>query len=92
MGFEITTHITLKGESSCWFFSRSNETFNTTTAIIKISKEDKSQKLFISLGTFVKDYLDQEVFKVFLKQQLIDNSSKFICFTQRNQKQVLLRR
>ena len=77
LGFEISTHITLKGESACWFFSRSNDSFNTNSAVVKLTKEDKSQKLFLSLGTFVKDYLDNEVFKVFLKQQLIDNSSNY---------------
>jgi len=67
----------LKGESSCWIFTRSNDILNTNSAIVRISKEDKSQRLFISLGTFVQDYKDNEVFKIFLKQQLIDNSSTY---------------
>lgn len=46
--------------------------------MIKIAKEEKSQRMFISLGTFVQDSVGNEVFKVFLKQQLIDNSSNNI--------------
>jgi len=70
--------VSLRGESSFWIITRSNETLDQYSAIIKITKEDKSQRMFISLGTFVKDHLGNEVFKVFLKQQLIDSSSNII--------------
>ena len=78
LGFEINTQVILKGESSFWIVTRSNEILNEYSTIVKITKEDKSQKMFVSLGTFVKDYLDNEVFKIFLKQQLIDSSCKII--------------
>ena len=72
LGFELDSQITLKGESSCWIISRNNETSNEYSAIIHIKKEDRCQKMFITLGTFFEDNL---VYKHFLKQQLIDSSS-----------------
>lgn len=77
---ELTLGITLKGESSCWIITRTSEAFNEYTSVVRISKEDKSQKVFVSFGTFVKDQNNDLIFKVFLKQQLIDFSSKYFQF------------
>lgn len=66
----------LKGDSSLWLITRCNEYFDEFSSIIKFSKEDKSQRLFISMGTFVRDCHENLIFKIFSKQQLIDYSSK----------------
>lgn len=73
---EIAMSFSLKGESSLWVILRSDNDFNEYSAILKISKEDKSQNLHVSLGTFVKDVHNNLVYKNFSKQQLIDYSSK----------------
>ena len=70
--------IILKGESNFWIVTRSSDVFNKFSAVIKISKEDRCQKVFASFGTFVNDSKGNMFFKVFLKQQLINFSSKFI--------------
>lgn len=64
----------MKGESSLWIFSRSDpkNDFDKYTTIIKISKEDKSQKVFCTLGTFVYDIRGSKILKTFLRRQLID--------------------
>ena len=41
---------------------------------MKFSKENNSQKVFVSYGTFVHDHDENPIFKVFLKQQLINYS------------------
>lgn len=68
--------MTLKGESSFWLFSRSDPKveFDKYTTIIKVSKDDKSQKCFLTLGTFVYDIRGNKVLKTFLKHQLINYS------------------
>jgi hypothetical protein len=74
----LSTSFTLKGESSLWLILRTDDSFDEFSAVIRISKEDKSQNMFISMGTFVKDVHKNLVFKIFSKQQLIDFSSKNI--------------
>jgi len=59
---------------------RSDADFNEYSAIIKISKEDKSQNMHVSMGTFVHDINCNLIFKIFSKQQLIDYSSIWIIF------------
>jgi hypothetical protein len=66
--------IILKGESTFWLITRSSDVLNKFSAVIKISKEDRCQKVFASFGTFVFDAKDNMYFKVFLKQQLINYS------------------
>ena len=51
---------------------RSISELNKYSAILKFSKEDKSQKVFVSFGTFVLDHNGKSIFKIFLKQQLIN--------------------
>ncbi len=49
-----------------------NEQPDEYTAVIKVSKEEKSQKLFLHFGSFVRDNPGNLIFKFFQKQQLID--------------------
>lgn len=76
VSLEVTLSCSMKGESSCWIITRAKDFFDETTGVVRIHKEDKCQKMFISLGTFVKDMHNNLVFKIFSKQQLIDYSSK----------------
>lgn len=74
-GIEVEVSACLKGESCIWIFSRSDPKidFDKYTTIIKISKEDTSQKVFCSLGTFVYDVRGVKVLKTFMRRQLIDS-------------------
>lgn len=72
---EISTSISLKGESSYWLILRTEEFFDEFSAVIRISKEDNSQNVFISMGTYVRDSYKNLILKNFSKQQLIDFSS-----------------
>jgi len=73
---EFDINFRLKGESSLWLFTRSDPKieFDKYTTIVKISKEDKSQKCFLTLGTFVYDLRGNKVVKTFMKHQLINYS------------------
>lgn len=73
---EFDINLRLKGESSFWLFTRSDPKieFDKYTTILKISKEDKSQKCFLTLGTFVYDIRGNKILKTFLKHQLINYS------------------
>jgi hypothetical protein len=89
-GIEISANFTLKGESEFWVFSRSSvnlsinafetekdfDVLNKYSTIIKISKEDKSQKCFISLCILTEDENGDYYFQTFFKRQLINFSSK----------------
>lgn len=72
MEYEI--NIRLKGESSFWLFTRSdpNVEFDKYTTILKIFKEDRSQKSFLSMSTFVHDNRGNKLLKTFIKHQLIN--------------------
>ncbi len=72
---EIFFDITLKRESTFWLILRSNHCLNKHTAVLKITKEDRSQKIFASFGTFVLDKNSDLIFKVFIKQQIINFTS-----------------
>jgi hypothetical protein len=80
----------LKGESSFWIISRSDSEFNEFSTVIRVSKEDKSQNLHIHLGTFVRDWANNLVYKIFSKQQLIDFSSNI--FLVQNQQTKFIRK
>jgi hypothetical protein len=95
-GLELNTVLSMKGESSFWIFSRAPEisvknktsVFNKNTSVIKISKEDKCQRCFISFGIFVENEEDNNYkengsdcgrsrniqFKTFSKRQLVNFS------------------
>lgn len=51
---------------------RSTSELNRYSAILKFSKDNNSQKVFVSYGTFVLDHNNRSIFKIFLKQQLIN--------------------
>lgn len=54
-----------------------NDIFNKYSSIIKITKEDKSSKCFISFGTFYEEENGGNMYvKTFFKRQLIDYSKK----------------
>ncbi len=42
------------------------------SAIIKIKKEDNSQRLYFLFGTYIRDQNNKLIFRIFHKQQLID--------------------
>lgn len=79
-GLEILCSLTLKGESVFWLFTRSSDQkFDKYTSVIKVSKEDKCQRCFVSMGTFVevngdKGKDDKIIFKTFSKRQMINFS------------------
>ena len=53
----IKAEIILNGESTFWLFLHCGEKFNDNTIVITISKEDLSQRCFVSLGTFINKEL-----------------------------------
>jgi hypothetical protein len=57
---------------------RTEEYFDEYSAVMRISKEENCQNIFISMGTYVRDSYKNLILKNFSKQQLIDFSSKFI--------------
>ncbi len=76
LGINLDISASLKGESSLWIFTRDIR-LNQNSCVIRINKEEKSQRMFISLGTYILDKDNAtEVFKVFTKQQLVDFTSK----------------
>ena len=73
---ELTINFSLKGESILWIILRTEDKLDQNSAIIKITKEDKLQKMFISFGTFTSDDENENLtLKIFTTQQLIDISS-----------------
>lgn len=75
---EISTIISLRGESSFWLILRKGD-LQEDTIVIKLSKEERSQRIFISFGTWVieEDLLETfktKAFKIFTRQQLVDFS------------------
>ena len=66
---EITTSFSLKGGSNFWIFLHClNNIFENECSIIQITKIEKSQKAFISLGIILGE---KNEYKVFTKQQLV---------------------
>ena len=71
---EIITSFILKGESCFWIFLHCNDNiFEKESSIIQISKYEKSQKAFISLGIVLGDNFE---YKVFTRQQLVSFNKK----------------
>lgn len=56
---------------------RNESSFNTDTVVVRISKDANTQRCFLSLGTYITDINNNNIFKVFHKQQLIDYTSKW---------------
>jgi hypothetical protein len=73
----IKANIVLKGDGMFWIFLRVNHEFDDKTIAIVFSKKEYSQRVSMSLGSFVKlDYIKKsnEIgnnFFIFQKQQLI---------------------
>lgn len=73
---EISLNVSLKGESVLWLILRTEDNLDEYSAVIKLTKEERSQKMFISFGTFVSlEDKEDLIFKIFTTQQLIDTSS-----------------
>lgn len=82
-GLEVNVNFSLRGEASMWLMTRcseksdkSKDSLTPHSAMIKISKEDKSQRCFVTLSVFVEDESKNNVFKTFMKRQLVNTSSK----------------
>jgi hypothetical protein len=69
---ELNVCFSLKDESSFWIINRVNDSLDEYTTIIKIKKEKGSQRLYLNLGTYVKDIHGNLIFRIFHKQQLVD--------------------
>src|SRR4051812_28596107 len=74
MAADVYLDVELKGESSFWLILRSTSVLDKYSAVLKFSKENNSQKVFVSFGTFVHDHENKPIFKIFQKQQLINYS------------------
>jgi len=70
---DIFVDVTLKGSSEFWLFTRSSDVLDKNTAVIKISKDEGCQRVYISFGTFIEDG-ENLLFKIFLKRQIISFS------------------
>lgn len=69
----------LKGESLFFLILRSKNVFTEDSAVISLSKEEFSQKVYLSLGVLVKPEYSRDnelLYKVFAKQQLIISQDK----------------
>lgn len=80
-GLEIQATFTLEGEASFWLFTRAPENDRTTdcyTALVKVLKESKSRRSFLSFSTFVQELNGALDLKTFSKKQLISLGSNSI--------------
>jgi hypothetical protein len=88
MGLDINIDFSLSGESTCYIFSRTtpkeDSLINDTSTIIRINKEDKCQKCFVSLSTFTESN-GILVYKTFSKRQLVNISSKLNFYSENKQ-------
>ena len=55
LSVEINCSIVLKGEACFWLFVRQSD-MSDNTVVVKVSKEDKCQRVFLSLGTWVDSH------------------------------------
>ena len=72
----INCNVTLKGESSFWIFLRTKENFSKENAIILYNREEFSECVYITLGTFFLNLHSKLVYKPFIKQQLVFSKKK----------------
>lgn len=80
---ELSTTIVLRDESIFWLVLRCDKEVDEYWAVIKVEKIEESQKVFVSLGTLVKDKKENLVLKIFSKQQLIEKPSyKSNCYVE----------
>ena len=73
----IKANVLLKGDGMLWIFLHLNHKFTDKTIVILFSKKEYSQRVEMSLGSFIKsDYINTSIekgnnFFIFQKQQLI---------------------
>ena len=78
----IKANVLLKGDGMFLIFLHLNHKFNDKTVVILFSKREYSQRVTMSLGSFVKlDYFNSQIeegnnFFIFQKQQLIKSYKK----------------
>jgi len=75
LSVKIQTFFTLRGESTLWLFNRVNDYFDEYSVSVKIEKLENSQKVFCSLGTFIRDKENNLIFKNFIREQILDYST-----------------
>ena len=72
----INCNITLEGESSFWIFLRTKGYFSEDNVIILFNREDYSQYVYITLGTFFLNLNGKLLFRPIIKQQLVFSKKK----------------
>ena len=60
-----------------WIFLRTLDTLDENSSVIRVYKENKSKKIFIQFGTFIKENSEELTFFMFSTQQLIQIESKY---------------
>jgi len=84
INLEINLICDLSNSSILWIFLRNLEFFDEYSIVIKINKIADSQKIYLNMGTFIKDINDKLFLKIFSKQQLINYSEKKSSFYELN--------
>ena len=84
INLEINLICDLSNSSILWIFLRNLEFFDEYSIVIKINKIAESQKIYLNMGTFIKDINDKLFLKIFSKQQLINYSEKNSSFYELN--------
>lgn len=84
INLEINLICDLSNSSILWIFLRNLEFFDEYSIVIKINKIADSQKIYLNMGTFIKDINDKLFLKIFSKQQLINYSEKNSSFYELN--------
>ncbi len=73
---EIRAIVNLKNESSFWIFLRTKGYFSKDNVIILFNREDYSQYVYITLGTFFLNLNGKLLFRPIIKQQLVFSKKK----------------
>ena len=84
INLEINLICDLSNSSILWIFLRNLEFFDEYSIVIKINKIADSQKIYLNMGTFIKDINNKLFLKIFSKQQLINFSEKNSSFYELN--------
>lgn len=72
---ELKGKVNLKSDSSFWIFLHSKNFFTPYTAVIVFTKEEFSQRVHISLGTFFRKN-NELIFRTLKKEELIHSKDK----------------
>jgi hypothetical protein len=84
INLEVNLICDLSNSSILWIFLRNLEFFDEYSIVIKINKIADSQKIYLNMGTFIKDINNKLFLKIFSKQQLINFSEKNSSFYELN--------